>query len=62
MDDPLFEPAVASEYIHTPPATMQWWRTMGRGPAYIKIGRRVFYKKSALDALIAAGERTPEAA
>lgn len=62
MDDPLLETAEAAKLIKTPPATLQWWRHMSRGPKYIRIGRRVFYRKSALDAFIAAGEVTPEAA
>lgn len=62
MEDTLFPPAEASDYIRIPATTMQWWRHMGRGPAYVKIGRRVFYRRSALEAFIAAGEVQPEAA
>lgn len=57
----LYSPQRAGRYLaDTPPATLQWWRTVGRGPKYIKIGRRVFYRLSALDAFIEAGEREPE--
>lgn len=59
----LYPPADAAAYLaDTPPATLQWWRTTGRGPKYVKIGRRVFYRQCDLDNFIAAGERTPEAA
>lgn len=62
MDDHLFEPDKAASYIRTPTATLQWWRHMGRGPKYLKVGRRVFYRKSALDEFLAAGEVMPGAA
>ena len=62
MEDPFYSQDEASPYIRTPPATMQWWRHKGRGPAYVKIGRRVFYRRSALDAFVAAGEVQPEMA
>jgi len=39
----------AGKYIHTKPKTLANWRTFNRGPAYVKIGGRVFYKQSALD-------------
>lgn len=44
------------------PATLQWWRAKGRGPRYLKISRRVVYRRSDLEAYIVAGERQPEAA
>ena len=52
----------AAESLRAKPTTMQWWRTTGRGPKYVKLGRRVFYRQSDLDAFIAAGEREPAAA
>lgn len=47
---------------HVTPTTMQWWRTTGRGPKYVKIGRRVFYRRAELDDFIAANVRSPEMA
>lgn len=44
------------------PMTIQWWRAKGRGPRYIKIGRRVVYRRCDLESYIKAGERVPEAA
>lgn len=59
----LLTPEQASNYLMgTPPATLQWWRAMGRGPKYVKFGRRVYYRRSHLDEFIAAGERVPEKA
>lgn len=64
MDNPdkLFPTEDAAERLGSKPATMQWWRAMGRGPRYVKIGRRVLYRASDLDAFVEQGVREPEAA
>ena len=64
--DPLFDEAGAGEYLggeKTPISarTMQRWRAERTGPAYIKIGHLIRYRRSALDALLAAGEQKPAA-
>jgi hypothetical protein len=41
MDDELFQEDEAAARLHRPPATLQWWRHKGRGPKYLKIGRRI---------------------
>lgn len=57
------EQAAAEEFdSKISPATMQWWRAKGRGPKYLKIGRRVVYRRCDLRAYVEAGERVPEAA
>lgn len=54
----------AAEVFHgtISPVTLQWWRAKGRGPRYLKISRRVVYRRSDLEAYIAAGAREPESA
>jgi hypothetical protein len=44
--------------------TLAKWRVYGTGPEFVKIGKRVFYEESALDAYIAERRRrsTSEAA
>ncbi len=37
--------------------TLAKWRCFGSGPAYLKIGGRIFYSGSALNAWIASAER-----
>ena len=61
-DDPILPPEAACEYLGdvVKPATLQWWRVIGRGPEYIKIGHRIGYRKSALDAFIKNGIVAPE--
>jgi len=39
--------------------TLRLWRQQGRGPAWLKIGRRVFYSRTALLSWIASLERKP---
>lgn len=56
----LFVTIEAAEYLRTPRATLQWWRHIKRGPNYVKIGRRIFYRKSDLDDFIGENVRTPE--
>ena len=55
----------AAAYINQKPGTLRQWRSLSRGPAYHKKGRRVLYKKNDLDAWLAAGRtftgETPDA-
>ena len=37
------------------PGTMEVWRSLGKGPQYKKIGHKVYYTKSALDAFASDG-------
>ena len=46
-DDPALKALAANQ-------TMAQWRSEGRGPAYIKIGSRVAYRGSDLNAWLAA--------
>lgn len=34
---------VAAEILGLKPGTLEVWRSLGRGPRYKKIGRKVFY-------------------
>lgn len=43
----------ASERIRTSPNTMAYWRMQGTGPAWAKIGRRIFYSAAGLDRFVA---------
>ena len=58
----LFNAGEAARYLRVTPGTLSWWRHMGRGPAYIKVGRRVLYRRSTLDEFLAGGVRLPEGA
>jgi hypothetical protein len=41
--------------------TLQRWRAEKKGPAYLRIGRLIRYRRSALDSFLAAGEQKPQA-
>ncbi len=61
----IFDEKQAASYIDQKPGTLRQWRSISKGPAYHKKGRRVFYKKSDLDAWMATGRKftgeTPDA-
>ena len=44
--------------INTAPSTLRAWRVKGKGPRYYKIGGKILYKQSDLDAWIEAQART----
>jgi predicted DNA-binding transcriptional regulator AlpA len=44
------------------PTTPGYWRGAGRGPRFVKIGKRVFYHQSDVDAWIDQQTRTPSPA
>ena len=54
--DPLMPSAAVAEYLGVMVPALEKWRQVGTGPAYIKVGRLVRYRKSALDAWLT--ERT----
>jgi hypothetical protein len=55
--DPLYEPRAAAEYIRSTKPTMDRWRMQRIGPDFVKIGQRVYYRKSALDCFIEENTR-----
>ncbi len=40
----------AAKYVNRAPKTLAMWRMDGVGPAWTKVGGRIFYNKEALDA------------
>lgn len=57
--DPLYDPQPAAEYLTKSVPTLARWRNLGEGPAYVKIGRAIKYRKSALDRFIDDCTRRP---
>ena len=55
-NDPLMRSDAVAEYLGVQIPALEKWRQLGTGPAYVKVGRLVRYKKSALDAWLT--ERT----
>ena len=53
-DDRLYLAGDPALLVLGRPSTLAHWRSEGRGPAYIKLGWRVAYRGSDLNAWIAA--------
>jgi predicted site-specific integrase-resolvase len=47
--DDLYETTQLAEQLHVSPRTIEGWRVMGQGPAFVKAGHRVLYRKSAIE-------------
>jgi hypothetical protein len=57
MNDALFTPEeVASRYRQSL-ATLATWRCKGGGPRYIKLGRRILYRETDLQAWVEQNSR-----
>src|SRR5262249_52667006 len=46
----------AARYLGHKPKTMAMWKLSGKGPQWVKVGGRVFYFRSDLDAFVRGGE------
>lgn len=61
--DPLEEmvdEAEAAPLVRQNPRTLTVWRSQGKGPRYVKLGRKVFYRKSDLRDFVRAQTIDPE--
>lgn len=46
MDDELITTEEVAHYFRTVPATVRYWRHVGKGPRSLRVGRRVLYRTS----------------
>ncbi len=46
MDDELLTTEEVARYFRTVPATVRYWRHIGKGPRSLRVGRRVLYRTS----------------
>lgn len=60
-NDPLVPPNELAAEISQTEKNLAQWRWSGRGPRYVKIGRAVFYRRSAIQMWLSAQEREPGA-
>jgi hypothetical protein len=49
MDEKYHTPAEAADYLRSSTSTLAKRRLLGSGPAYVRIGRAIRYRKSDLD-------------
>src|ERR1039458_1072067 len=50
LPDSLISPEELAQNLGLSPATLADWRCQRRGPAYLKVGRRIWYPKDRVDA------------
>jgi len=58
-DDPLLTPAEAGAVLRKPVATLTDWRYRRYGPDYVRMGRSIYYRLSALDRWVATHTVSP---
>lgn len=61
MNSPLLSAAEAAEYLNVARQTLAVWRLNGKGPTYVKVGRKVAYSKIALDGYLSQHTHTSTA-
>jgi len=47
-NDPLLQEGEAGAELQRHPRTLKRWRDLGEGPPYTRVGRRIYYRRSAL--------------
>ncbi|MGY3233354.1 putative DNA-binding transcriptional regulator AlpA [Bradyrhizobium sp. USDA 4448] len=57
----LIDTDEAAVLVHNKPDTLAHWRSEGRGPEYLRIGRRILYRRSAIKAWLATQIVRPQA-
>lgn len=58
MSGDLLTPTQLAEKLGNPVGTLAYWRYMGQGPKFVKIGRNVRYRTSDVDAWLTAQTRS----
>lgn len=53
VEDALLDTHQASQLLGLAPGTLRKWRLTGRGPAFVRLGRSVKYRQSALESFVA---------
>jgi len=54
----MFRTKEAANYVGLKKCTLEAWRVRGEGPAFLKLGKAVRYRKEDLDAFINSSVRT----
>lgn len=58
-DDPLRSSDEFARQARLSPRTVNAWRSRGRGPDFVKVGGKVYYRQSAIDRWLKGQERSP---
>lgn len=62
MSDRLLDTREAAEHLRLHFGTLNKWRHTGRGPAFIRVGRKVFYQMMDLDRWLESQKQEPTVA
>ena len=57
LADPLYRAAEAAALLKSNARTLERWRSTGTGPSFVKVGRRVAYRRSDLERWLAQQTR-----
>lgn len=60
--EPLMTTAEVAQLLRTSPETVRYWRHVGKGPLWVKTGRRVVYRRGDVESWIATQTRGGSAA
>jgi excisionase family DNA binding protein len=55
----LLTPAEVAERLRVSTRTLEFWRHQGRGPAYVRVGKRVRYRSDDVEAFIGEQRTAP---
>ena len=61
MNAILLNTAEAAEVLRIAAITLHRWRNSGKGPPYIEMGRKIYYRRADLDRWIEEQQRQPQA-
>lgn len=50
LRDGLLTPPELSEHLGVPVATLSQWRYLGKGPAFMRVGKHIRYRSEAVEA------------
>lgn len=53
--EPLLDMAAVAKWLATPRSTLYSWRHEGKGPPAVRVGRNLRYRRSDVEAWLAAG-------
>ena len=56
----LLKTEVAAEFLDMSPGTLRWWRSIGRGPQFVKCGGAVRYRPEDLKSWLDSNTIKPE--
>lgn len=61
MNAILLNTAEAAEVLRIAAITLHRWRNSGKGPPYVEMGRKVYYRRTDLDRWVEEQQRQPQA-